>query len=81
MEIKHCVVFKELVNNPDVMINISRLKQYDNFGVTNITNSLFPFISWPSKKLFFKHPFMWHRRVRVGKFFATLSHDETKLRS
>ena len=49
---------KELINNPGVMINISRLEWYDNYRVTNTINSLFPFTSWLCKKLFSKHLFI-----------------------
>ena len=51
---------KELINNPGVMINISRLEWYDNYRVTNTIIQFFtrPFISWPSKKLFSKHLFI-----------------------
>ena len=60
---------KELINAPGVLINISRIEWFDNYRVTNIMNSLFPFISRPSKKLFFNHLIIWHWRVSVGKTF------------
>ena len=63
MEIKHYVI-SELLNTPGAIINTSHLEWHEIDVWRIMCSFFFPFISWPSEKLLFKPPFIWHRSIK-----------------